>query len=665
VSSLDKIAKEVAEVGAHAGQSSVDDLARAGGKGAASADDLGRAAGRAATVGDKAAGSQSNAGQMSATNDELRKQGARESSMFDVWTSTAAGYGKQGRVGSLQMHATAADMSSAVDRFRKDPSGYLKSRVGDVLSQSANGASVVAADIASQASSLLHLDGAKPPDGVLQHVGLGFQILTSIEQLLTIWMAAIPFPAIPALRVTDQDLGLPHAHAHPPNLIPPAPVPAPLPSMGPVIPLPLLSGASRTLINGMPAARCGDLGLGVWCGGYFPMYEVFLGSSSVWIEGSRAARLLVDITKHCIFSAPKPSDPPLGSMVGMTTMGSPNVLIGGVPMPSLVSMLIGGAFSLAFKGLAKCLKKLRGALGKAAKEAGEKADDVADAVDNLDTVVDEAPVTKVDTVVDDVADTVDNLDTAVDEAPITEIDTVVDDVADTVDNLDTAVDEVPITEIDTVVDDIASTAEQTAEATNRVRVSDLVLRHAGFSDDVIDLVGKSPTMQRQIAEFDAAGGAIRHTNPSEKGSFFDTSSREIAINPNMTPEQQTNVLAHELGHATNPTKTPDATTVGRDEYVKACLRDEGYAQHSSGIARNEIAANGGSDIGPPFSGDRGRAAEYQAISNELQNGQVDHDVAMGDMESLMRHETTSTTGDNYADYYGAQWDAENSVWATP
>jgi hypothetical protein len=172
-------------------------------------------------------------------------------------------------------------------------------------------------------------------------------------------------------------------------------------------------------------------------------------------------------------------------------------------------------------------------------------------------------------------------------------------------------------------------------------------------------------MQRQIAEFDAAGGAIRHTNPSETGSFFHPTSREIAIDPNMTPEEQTNVLAHELGHATNPTKTPDSTTVGRDEYVKACLRDEAYAQHSSGIARKEIAANGGSDIGPPGSGDPGRAAEYQAISNELQNGQVDHDVAMVDMESLMRHETTSTTGDNYADYYGAQWDAENSVWATP
>ena len=113
----------------------------------------------------------------------------------------------------------------------------------------------------------------------------------------------------------DTDIGLPHAHSHPPNLIPPAP-PVPLPSAGPVIPIPYVSGAGTVLINDMPAGRCGDIGMGIWCGGYFPMFEIFLGSSSVWIEGARAARIGVDITKHCVFSAPKPNDPPLGPMIG-------------------------------------------------------------------------------------------------------------------------------------------------------------------------------------------------------------------------------------------------------------------------------------------------------------------------------------------------------------
>lgn len=177
--------------------------------------------------------------------------------------------------------------------------------------------------------------------------------------MLSTFLSMIPFPAFPALRITDLDVGLPHAHSHPPNLTPPNPVPVPLPSTGPIIPIPFISGASRTLINGMPAARCGDMGLGVWCGGYFPMYEVFLGSSSVWIEGARAARMAIDITKHCTFSTPKPSDPPMGPMVGFTTTASMNVMIGGVPMPSLLSLAFAAVLKALFSGLGKVVQRFR------------------------------------------------------------------------------------------------------------------------------------------------------------------------------------------------------------------------------------------------------------------------------------------------------------------
>jgi uncharacterized Zn-binding protein involved in type VI secretion len=142
----------------------------------------------------------------------------------------------------------------------------------------------------------------------------------------------------------------------------------PLPSTGPVIPIPYVSGASTVLINEMPAGRCGDMGMGIWCGGFFPMFEIFLGSSSVWLEGMRAARIGVDITKHCTFSAPKPSDPPMGPMIGTTVSASPNVIIGGVPMPSLTAMAIGAAMKLAFKGLGKLARLL-----VPAEEASERA----------------------------------------------------------------------------------------------------------------------------------------------------------------------------------------------------------------------------------------------------------------------------------------------------
>ena len=139
-----------------------------------------------------------------------------------------------------------------------------------------------------------------------------------------------------------------------------------------MIPIPILSGASTVLVNGMPAGRCGDMGLGIWCGGYFPLYEVFLGSSSVWIEGARAARMLVDITRHCLFTAPKPQDFPIGPMLGTTISASPNVRIGGVPMPSLMAIAFGaalrGAFRLAGKGaraFARATAPLRRRMGNA------------------------------------------------------------------------------------------------------------------------------------------------------------------------------------------------------------------------------------------------------------------------------------------------------------
>jgi uncharacterized Zn-binding protein involved in type VI secretion len=195
-------------------------------------------------------------------------------------------------------------------------------------------------------------------EGALATAAAAMGTLTAAEQAISAPLAAIPFPRFPALRVGDLAVGLPHAHAHPPNWIPPAP-PVPLPSVGPVIKIPILSGANAVFINGQPAARCGDMGIGVWCGGYFPLYEIFLGSSHVWIEGSRAARLGIDITKHCVFTTPKPQDPPIGPMVGTTITGSANVLIGGIPLPSLTNMAVGAALKVAFKGLGKVVRALR------------------------------------------------------------------------------------------------------------------------------------------------------------------------------------------------------------------------------------------------------------------------------------------------------------------
>ena len=101
-------------------------------------------------------------------------------------------------------------------------------------------------------------------------------------------------PCFPAATITSLAVGIPHAHvAHPPSG--PAPVPpTPLPPIGPV----MLGTCVSVLINSKPAARCGDLGFNPTCCGLPPIFEIFTGSSKVFIGGARAARVL-DITYHC------------------------------------------------------------------------------------------------------------------------------------------------------------------------------------------------------------------------------------------------------------------------------------------------------------------------------------------------------------------------------
>ncbi|HYO96795.1 MAG TPA: PAAR domain-containing protein, partial [Polyangiaceae bacterium] len=88
-------------------------------------------------------------------------------------------------------------------------------------------------------------------------------------------------PAMPAMTLGAMHLGVPHGHMHPPSLVPPNPVPIPLPSIGMV----MGAGAVTVLINGMPAARAGDIGIAVTCCSLAPPFEIFTGSSNVFIGG--------------------------------------------------------------------------------------------------------------------------------------------------------------------------------------------------------------------------------------------------------------------------------------------------------------------------------------------------------------------------------------------
>lgn len=233
--------------------------------------------------------------------------------------------------------------------------------------------------------------------GITGALGAPQQIIDTAFATLTAPIAAM-FPAMPAITLLGMHIGVPHAHTHPPSLIPPAP-PVPLPSIGML----LGAGAVTVLIGGMPAARAGDIGISVTCGSLAPPFEVFTGSSNVFIGGARAARMM-DITKHCnptsmgpfdiamgaagvvagaagaiatsnpwaaaqaaadaavlamkLLAGKDPGIPPgMGTLVGPPV---PNVMIGGFPCPPVGDM----AFGALLKGLGKAAKAIKGKFSK-------------------------------------------------------------------------------------------------------------------------------------------------------------------------------------------------------------------------------------------------------------------------------------------------------------
>ena len=135
---------------------------------------------------------------------------------------------------------------------------------------------------------------------VQQTIGAVMSLINMPKDLLDVGFAnltaplAAIFPSLPSATLTTMYVGTPHAHSHPPSLIPPAP-PVPLPSLGPVT----LGTCVKVLINSLPAARVKDLGFAFTCGGIAPIFQIKTGSSNVYIGGHRAARM-GDICVACV-----------------------------------------------------------------------------------------------------------------------------------------------------------------------------------------------------------------------------------------------------------------------------------------------------------------------------------------------------------------------------
>lgn len=133
----------------------------------------------------------------------------------------------------------------------------------------------------------------KNPARVLQE-GIGTVMATinapvdKFNETFAVATAALAqvWPEFPAATIGSLAVGLPHAHI---------PLPTPLPVIGAVT----LGCCVSVLINGLPAARAGDVGINPTClGAPLPGFEIFTGSSKVFIGGARAARMF-DVTMHC------------------------------------------------------------------------------------------------------------------------------------------------------------------------------------------------------------------------------------------------------------------------------------------------------------------------------------------------------------------------------
>jgi uncharacterized Zn-binding protein involved in type VI secretion len=153
-------------------------------------------------------------------------------------------------------------------------------------------------------------DGLPPPPSnpaqtVATVAGAALALISMPSELINVGFAmataAIPSVPMPAATLGTLYVGPPHGHLHPPSLVPPAPVPVPLPSLGPV----MIGASIKVLIGGMPAARAGDIAMAVTCCGFMPGAAIFTGSSKVFIAGTRAARV-TDMTNACMKDAGGP-----------------------------------------------------------------------------------------------------------------------------------------------------------------------------------------------------------------------------------------------------------------------------------------------------------------------------------------------------------------------
>lgn len=183
--------------------------------------------------------------------------------------------------------------------------------------------------------------------------------------------------------------------------------------------------------------------------------------------------------------------------------------------------------------------------------------------------------------------------------------------------------------------------------------SDPPTANTGLGNDVDALVAQSPSLLGDLDALGQQGWSVDY-GTAGAGSYANRQTKSIVLDGNLKGHaaQATQVLAHEVGHATYPYV---ADLSSKAAYVQGTLADEGAATLNNILVQKEIIAASGPDIGIAGSNSN-HAAYIKAHDEYIKTG--DAAAARNAIGTQFgQGEKTSTTNQSYEDYYGSWYDS--------
>ena len=140
---------------------------------------------------------------------------------------------------------------------------------------------------------------------------------------------------------------------------------------------------------------------------------------------------------------------------------------------------------------------------------------------------------------------------------------------------------------------------------------------------------------------------------SAKGAYYNPRTRSIHLNKTIAPTLRAavGIVGHELGHSLAHQKGyfQGSLKMSRSQYIQTSLNNEGYAEMMSGLIRLDLRKAG-----------YGGLIQTRGITSSVVKWGVSYDSAITKLADWVGRQRTSTTGENYKDYYGGFWDKYNN-----